>query len=229
MSTKQIVESLGNIPAVRGTIYADNKSKPEFKLESGQRVSWQRFKTTKDKEGNETLRKPIAVIVNEITPSAIIRGNEKGTEFLQSLVNEFQDGEVKLSAEGKQEFTKCESLDALIASYFDSSRASGVTKETVAAFFDDAMQGWLVSRIVAKYPQMETDKVAKVAEQYKASFCDLAKYQMPHTKPAFELLSKAHKEFAYPEQYQDMAEWIAERLQKLHDRHNASEMLMDAI
>ena len=89
----------------------------------------------------------------------------------------------------------------------------------------------MVDKIVAKFPQFQADKVAAVVSQYRAAFCDLCKYSLPQSKQVAEMLAKAWNEFSKLESYEDsdLGEWIAERIKKLNDRHNATEMLVDAI
>lgn len=221
------VQALGNIPAVRNSFFDDKR--PDIKLESGQRISYLRFKTDKEKD---TLRSSMAVVVNLLTPSSIIHGSDKGTEFLQALVNEAQDSVLKATSEGKADFDTCQDYQKLIADYFDNSRAGGnrVNGEDVGKFFDANLSDWLMGRVIEKFPQFDADKVAKVVSQYRASFMDLAKYQMPHSKPVFSMIDKAWREATMPETADtDMVEWVAARLKKLGDRHNEAEMLIDAI
>lgn len=232
MATKQvpkIVQTLGNIPAHRATFYTDNK-KPELSLESGQRVSYLRYKT--DKETN-TLRSSMAVIVFSVTRSEVLR-EDKGAEFLDALIAEKQDDYIKRAAEGSVKFDGAELASELIRDYFDNSRTANgtrVTGEQVGSFFDSALASWLMDRIVAKFPNFEADKVAKVVEQYRASFADLSKYSLPHSKQVTEMIAKAWAEFTSQESYEDsdLGDWIGERIKKLQDRHNAQEMLVDAI
>lgn len=222
-----VIEQLGNLPAIRSTFY--QKDKPELAVAPDQRVSFLRFKT--DKESN-TLRKSVAVIVNKHTPSAIIHGSDKGTEFLQALIDAAQDEAAKQVAEGKADFEVVQDYAKLIADYFDNSRAGGsrVSAEIVGKFFDSDVSSWLMDRVIAKFPQFDADKVAKVVTQYRASFCDLTKYQMPHTKPVIEMLAKAWNEFLPTvEDQTDLHEWISARIKKQQDRHNGEQMMLEAI
>ena len=228
MATKpNKVQKLGNIPAVRNTFYFGEK--PELSVASDQRAAFLRFKT--DKETN-TVRESMAVFVNLLTPSSIIHGDAKGTEFLQSLVNEAQDSVLKRVADGSCEFDVAQDYSKLIADYFDNSRtASGnrVSAEVVGNYFDAELSSWLMDRIVAKFPQFSAEKIAAVVSQYRASFCDLAKYQMPHSKPVTEMLARAWNESPVEKDESELAEWISGRIKKLQDRHNEAEMLVDAI
>lgn len=230
--TPTVVETLGNLPAVRTTFYDD--AKPALSVTAEQRAAFLTFKTDKEKN---TVRRKMAVVVNLLTPSNIIHGSDKGTEFLQALVNDAQDSVLKLVADGKAEFETAQDYAKLIADYFDNSRsASGkrVTGEDVGKFFDALMAGWLTDKVIAKFPQFDAEKVAKVVGQYRQSFCDLAKYQMPHTKPVFQMIQKAYTEWMADSEEattteSDLPEWISARLAKLNDRLNADEMLIDAI
>lgn len=227
------IEKLGNIPAARNTYFADKK--PDLLIGSDQRASYLRFKT--DKESN-TLRSSMAVFVNLLTPSTIIHGTERGTEFLQCLVNECQDAALKACAEEKADFDVVQDFQKLIADYFDNSRtASGkrVSAENVGTFFDRNMKEWLECKVTTKFPAFDADKTAKVVAQYRAAFADLSKYQMPHTKAVYSMLDKAWTEFltglvdTAEVADSEMVEWIAARMEKLNNRLNADEMLIDAI
>lgn len=224
------IETLGNLPAVRCTFYKGIK--PEVKVETDSRVSYLAFKVNKTAN---TIRRSIAVAVAKFTPSMVIHGHERGTEFLQSLIDECQDGALKRVAEGKASFELAQDYAKMITDYFDTSRsASGsrITAECLGEFFDMSLAGWLTDKVIAKFPAFDADKVAKVVAQYRAAFSDLAKYQLPHTKPVTMMLQKAWneaKEDSNVDVDDETAEWISGRIQKLVDRHNADEMLVDAI
>lgn len=220
-----IKQELGNIPAVHAMFYSDNK-KPELKLGEGEIAHYLRYKTDKEKQ---ELRSSMAVVAQQITLAAI-RQNAKGTEFLQSVVDELQTELAKRCGDKEITFDQVSSADFLISDYFDNSRNGGrVSAEQVGKFFDEALSNWLMDRVVAKFPQFDADKVAKVVLQYRQAFCDLAKIGLPHSKQVAEMLNKAWNEFSWNSDDEEMGQWISAKLKKLMDRHNAAEMLIDAI
>lgn len=230
MSETKVVQDNGNIPAVRVSYYQDNK-KPELKLESGQRVSLLRYKTDKE---TKTLRSSMAVILNQVTKHAVIQQTERGAEMLQAMIDERQDELAKRCADKEFEFANVESAEFMVKDYFDNTRTAGgkrVSAEMIGKFFDESMQNWLMDRVISKFPAFDADKVAKVVSQYRTSFADLTKYSLPHSKQVSEMLAKAWGEFTTQESYEDseLGDWIGERIKKLQDRHNAQEMLVDAI
>jgi hypothetical protein len=224
-----IVQSAGDIPAVRVSYYTDNKV-PAIALSAGQRLSKLYYKTNKE---TNTLRSSMAVILNQVAVRAI-QSCERGQELLQALVDELQDAAAKRVADKSAPWELVEDAERLVKDYFDTSRtASGkkVSAQDVGTFFDTFLTEFLVGRIVAKFPQFATDKVAKVVEQHKQAFCDLAKYSLPHGKGVTEILAKDWNEYTKEETFEatDMSDWIGERIKKLQDRHNAEEMLTEAI
>jgi hypothetical protein len=219
-----------NIPTIRTTSYT--KTKPDLKLSDGQRACFLTFKTDK-----ETKVKPdsLAIILNRVTTHAMIQTTDKGGELMQSLLDDLQDFNAKRANEGAASFDIVEDAAKMCADYFDTSRTSSgtrVTKELVSKWFDANMATWLQGKVVAKFPQFTPDKVAAVVAQYRESFAMLASYQLPHSKPVYNMIQKAWNDLLASDvelSDSDTVEWIAERLTKLGNRHNAEEMLVDAI
>jgi len=221
----------GNIPAARVTFFSDKL--PEVQLAQGQRLAKLRYKT--DKESN-TLRSSMAVVLNRVSYTSLIHQTDKGSEVLQSLVDEvLQDAMLKRVADKSEEFSKVEDAQALVSDYLDNSRTSSgkkVTQEIVAKFFDDSMTKFLVEKIVSKFPKFDQDKVLAVVNQHRQAFIDLAKYSLPQTKAVTEVIRKDWEAFIESEHYEaenELNDWIGERIKKLMDRHNAAEMLIEAI
>lgn len=228
MTTITTKQDAGNLSAVRVSYYADNKQ-PDIKLSEGQRLSILRYKT--DKEA-KTLRSSMAVILNRVTKHAIIHQTEKGEEFLQCLIDEVQDNLCKRCADKEFPFENVESADFMVKDYFDNTRtASGkrLTSELLGTYYDANMLLQVVERIVAKFPHFDTSKVEAVAKQYRQLWTDLSKYGLPHTKQGTELVAKLVSLHTFSEEDSELKEWAAERVKKLQDRHNAAEMLVDAI
>lgn len=228
MTTVTIKQDLGNLSAVRVSYYVDNKQ-PDIKLSEGQRVSILRYKTDKI---TSTLRSSMAVILNRVTKHAIIHQTEKGEEFIQCLLDEVQDNLAKRCADKELTFEQVESADFMVKDYFDNTRtASGkkVTADILGTYYDVNMLPQVVERIVAKFPHFDTSKVEAVAKQYKQLWTDLSKYGLPHTKQGTELVAKLVSLHQFSEEDSELQEWAKERVKKLQDRHNAAEMLVDAI
>jgi hypothetical protein len=217
----------GNIPQVRVTFYADNK-KPELKLADGQRASFLRYKTDKKLD---TLRASMAVILNKITRAAVAQ-EVQGSEFIDAIIAEKQDELLKRCADKELDFASVESAEFLVKDYFDTTRtASGkkLTAETLGKYFDDKMAAGVVERIVTKFPQFDAAKIAAVTTQYRQLWCDLSKYGLPHTKQGTELVAKLVAMHQFAEEETELAEWAAKRVKSLQDKHNAAEMMIDAI
>lgn len=228
MTTVTIKQDLGNLSAIRTTFYVDNK-KPELSLSEGQRVCILAYKTNKE---TKTLRSSMALILNQVTKHAVIQQTEKGAELLQCLIDEKQDELAKRCADKEFPFENVESAEFLVKDYFDNSRtASGkkVTAEILGTYYDSNMLPQVVERIVAKFPQFDTSKVEAVAKQYRQLWTDLSKYGLPHTKQGTELVAKLVSLHVFSEEDAELQEWAKERVKKLQDRHNAAEMLVDAI
>lgn len=222
-----IKQELGNIPAVRVTFYTDN-IKPELSLSAGQRASYLRYKTDKK---TDTLRSSMAVILNAITRAQVNEAT-KGYEFIDALIAEKQDDFLKRCADKEVEFSKVESAQELINDYLDNTRTKSgqkLTTETLGAYFDAKMAESVITRIVEKFPHFASDKVEAVVKQYRALWCDLAKYGLPHTKQGAELVGKLVTMHKFAEDESELQEWAQERIKKLQDKHNAAEMLVDAI
>lgn len=225
-ATKQptVVQSLGNLSATRVTFYQKN-AKPVITNGEGFRTSFLYFKT--DKEKNE-LRSSMAVQVR------ILPRNGFTGEFYAAMLEEVQDSILKRVADGELPFETSESAEAIEKDYFDTTRIGGrkVKGEDVGKWFDATMTNWLMDKIVAKFPQFDADKVVKVVGQYRQAFCDLTKYGLPQSKPVTDMIQKAFKEwFSQPEleEADEMTMFVGERIKKLADKHNAEEMLIDAI
>jgi hypothetical protein len=223
-------QALGNIPAISATFYKETK--PELKVGEGERATFLRFKVEETSETEGKKRESIALVVPQFT-IAKLRDCEKGSEFLLELVNEQQDSNAKACAESKAQWNSVVDPAEMIREYFDNTRtASGgrVTAEVVGKFFDASMVEWMTARVQAKFPQFDSEKIDKVVAQYRQSFCDLSKYQMPHTKAVFGMLQKAWLEFLAEnvelEFDTEMADWINIRMKKLEDRNNEEAQLM---
>lgn len=227
MTQTTLIQNLGNLRAVRATFYTDNK-KPALAPTEDQRSVFLTYKTNKK---DNTLRSSIALIINKL-PKHVVNQCDKGAEFIQALIDERQDELLKRCADKELTFEQCEDAQFLVTDYFDNTRTANGTRVTVEGlgkFFDDSMLAWVVERIVAKFPQFDSAKVEAIAKQYKQAFCDLAKYGLPHTKQVATLLQKLVSEFEWSEEQVELRDWTQERVKKLMDKHNASEMMIDAI
>jgi hypothetical protein len=221
------IQDHGNIPAVRVTFYADNK-KPELSLSADQRASFLRYKTDKKLD---VLRASMAVILNKITRHQVSQ-EAQGSDFVDALIAEKQDELLKRCADKELDFASVESAEFLVKDYFDTTRtASGkkLTADTLGAYFDGKMMAAVVERIVAKFPQFEASKIEAVTKQYRQLWCDLSKYGLPHTKQGTELVAKLVAMHSFAEEETELAEWAAKRVKSLQDKHNAAEMMIDAI
>lgn len=182
----------GNLPQsiVATAVKYDSEKEFDVKPDDGNRWSFVAYKITekmkaKLKEG-DTLPEKFAVQVPVLDLQSVL-DTDKGIEFVDGLVRKYQDSILHDVADGESKVDPSD-LTALIADYFDTSRArNAVTLKDVQEWLDEEFLPALSVRFmqinetegVKKKTDEQMAMIAQAYEQHIRNLCGRSVDKMP--------------------------------------------------
>lgn len=197
--------------AVCAAFGADNK--PTLKAIEGFRVCNLRFKTPKSKDGMSVVKRENFSVAVPLLNYELYT-SKKQNEFVQALVNDFQDSMAKEVAEGELEASKLDTFESLVEYFNDNSRDSSgrkFTKESIGEWFEEAIAETVVKLAQSKNAQATAETLANIAMAYKEMFSKATAYNLPYNQNQLILITRVLEE---AKAQGETADWFKTRISK---------------